>query len=75
MQTLTTFIKYNIGSSSHNQTRKRNKKESKLQKEHVPRIFLTELEQIILKFVWKQKTLNRQNNLEKQEQNWRNHAS
>ena len=75
MQTLTTCIKHNIGSSSHNQTRKRNKKESKLQKEHVPRIFLTELEQIILKFVWKQKTLNRQNNLEKQEQNWRNHAS
>ena len=52
---LTTFIKHNIGSSSHNQTRKRNKKESKLQKEHVPRIFLKELEQIILKFVWKQK--------------------
>ena len=67
MQTLTTFIKHNIGSSNHNRSRKRNKKESKLQKKHVPRIFLTELEQIILKFEWKQKTLNRQNNLEKQE--------
>ena len=37
--------------------------------------FFTELEQIILKFCMEtQKILNSQNNLEKEEQSWRNHA-
>ena len=36
-------------------------------------VFFTELEQIILQFVWKyKKTLNSQSNLEKEEWNWRN---
>ena len=35
----------------------------------------TELEQILLKCVWKQKTLNCQNSLDKEEQSWRNHSS
>ena len=35
--------------------------------------FFTVLEQIILKFLWKQKILSSQNNLEK-EQSWRHHA-
>ena len=36
-------------------------------------VFFTELEQIISKFVWKyKKTSNSRNNLEKEEQNWRN---
>ena len=40
----------------------------------IPIASFTELEQTILKFVWKtQKTLNSQNNLEKEEQSWRNH--
>ena len=34
----------------------------------IPRVFFTELEQIILKSVRKQKTLNSQNNLEKEGQ-------
>ena len=39
-------------------------------------VFFTELEQIISQFVWKckkkKKNLNSQNNLEKEEWNWRN---
>ena len=39
----------------------------------LPMVFLRELEQIILQFVWKfKKTLNSQSNLEKEEWNWRN---
>ena len=38
----------------------------------LPRVFFTELEQIISQFVWKyKKTSNSQNNLEKAEWNWR----
>ena len=37
--------------------------------------FYTEREQIILKFVWKQESPQiGQNNLEKEEQSWRNHT-
>ena len=39
----------------------------------LPMVFFRELEQIISQFVWKySKTLNSQNNLEKEEWNWRN---
>ena len=40
----------------------------------LPTVFFRELEQIISQFVWKykKKTSNRQNNLEKEEWNWRN---
>ena len=39
----------------------------------LPVVFFTELEQIISQFVWKyKKTLNSQNNLEKEEWNWKN---
>ena len=39
----------------------------------LPRIFFTELEQIISQFVWKyKKTSNSQSDLEKEEWNWRN---
>ena len=38
-----------------------------------PAVFFTELEQIISQFVWKyKKTLNSQNNLEKEKWNWSN---
>ena len=37
-------------------------------------VFFIELKQIILKCVRKQKRPNRQNNLEEEEQSWRNHA-
>ena len=37
-------------------------------------VFFTELEQINKKFVWKHKRLSSQNNLEKEEWNWRNHT-
>ena len=41
----------------------------------IPMTFCTELEQIIPKFcIEPQKILNRQNNLEKEEQNWRYHT-
>ena len=37
----------------------------------LPRVFFTELQQIIAQFVWKyKKTLNSQSNLEKEEWNW-----
>ena len=39
----------------------------------LPRVFFTELEQIISQFVWKyKKTSNSQSNLEKEEWKWRN---
>ena len=39
----------------------------------LPKVFFTELEQIISQFVWKyKKTLNSQRNLKKEEWNWRN---
>ena len=39
----------------------------------LPKVFFTELEQIISQFVWKyKKTSNSQSNLEKEEWNWRN---
>ena len=39
----------------------------------LPMVFLRELEQIILKFVWKyKKTSNSQSNLDKEEWDWRN---
>ena len=39
----------------------------------LPMVFFTEPEQIISQFVWKhKKTSNSQNNLEKEEQNWKN---
>ena len=39
----------------------------------LPMVFFTELEQIISQFVWKyKKPANSQNNLEKEEWNWRN---
>ena len=42
----------------------------------IPVVSFTELEQIILKSVWKhKKTTKSQNNLEKEEKNWRYHAA
>ena len=39
----------------------------------LPMVLFTEIEQIISQFVWKyKKTSNSQNNLEKEEWNWRN---
>ena len=39
----------------------------------LPMLFFTELEKVISQFVWKyQKNSNSQNNLEKEEWNWRN---
>ena len=40
----------------------------------IPMEFLTELQQIILKFIWKQKIPNRQNCNGKAEQSWKNHG-
>ena len=42
----------------------------------LPRVFFTELEQIISQFVLKyKKTSNSQSNLEKEEWNWRNQSA
>ena len=42
----------------------------------LPTVFFRELEQIISQFVWKyKKTSNSQNNLEKEEWNWRNQSA
>ena len=40
----------------------------------LPMAFFIELEQKILKYVWKQKTMNSQSNPEKDKWGWRNHA-
>ena len=42
----------------------------------LPKVFFIELEQIISQFVWKyKKTSNSQNNLDKEEWNWKNQSS
>ena len=41
----------------------------------LPMAFFTELEQKISQFIWKQKTLNSQSSLEKEEWCWRNQPS
>ena len=42
----------------------------------LPKVFFTELEQIISQFVWKyQKSSNSQSNLEKEEWNWRSQSA
>ena len=40
----------------------------------LPMAFFTELEPKMFKFVWKQKALHIQNNLEKEKQSWKNQA-
>ena len=41
----------------------------------IPMMYFTELEQIFQKFLWSHKRPTRNSDLEKEEQNWKNHAT